>query len=626
MSNLREEPELPDALTDLHYVLRRAEEVSAIAPEAVRLVQEGQFQNAASLLTDAMQQHPDVAALCILRAFCWSQMEQYPCSRSRKPEIDRDLTRVLELEPDNIMVLRARCPTIGTTARYRRHIGDLTRLMELDPEHWDIYMTSRAYRYHWVGDDRAAQTDLDELVRRGAKRTVDLQYLLEEQTKWDGKLLLSPLERDVFAGLAKRNHTTLEAICRTCRRTDTIYTFHYYADGHRPPLTDISPLARLQGLTRVEIHQCDIRDLSPLADIPTLEQIMISGGSELLPCDFTSLKELRNLYLRYDRCTIPKVSGLPNLKTVGLRQITSLEGLRGLENLTHLDVSSNYALNDLSPLADCPGLLLLSAVDTGICDLTPLAGHPNLKEITLSDAPVTDVSPLATIPTLERIWLYGTPVEEISCLAALPLLNDLNLYKTRVTDLSAFQGREHILGIERKKLGIKKAGKSAREMKTAIAAIREQLDQLSVKLRPPLSQDAVNAFQEKTGVTLPKEYVAFLTQIGDGFEVRFDSFNYYFPPLSEVQFDAARVNKRFSHREAWIWEDDDNATDQKITAAIQNGQIELVDCGCGRSFHLIVCGAARGEVWDVADVGIGPYGNGLDFLDWMKDFLEGKVI
>lgn len=108
-------------------------------------------------------------------------------------------------------------------------------------------------------------------------------------------------------------------------------------------------------------------------------------------------------------------------------------------------------------------------------------------------------------------------------------------------------------------------------------------------------------------------------------EVRFRSFVYRFPPLEQVKFDRERVRKRFIHREAWIWEDDDSATERKIAAA-GNGQLELVDCGCGRSFCLIVCGEAKGEVWDMADVGIAPWGNGLDFLDWMTDFLDGKVI
>ncbi|MCI8554034.1 MAG: hypothetical protein HFJ80_03715, partial [Clostridiales bacterium] len=234
--------------------------------------------------------------------------------------------------------------------------------------------------------------------------------------------------------------------------------------------------------------------------------------------------------------------------------------------------------------------------------------------------------PLATIPTLEMIWLYGTAVEDVSCLAALPRLRDLNLYKTQVVDLSAFQGREHILGIERKKLGIKKAGKSADEIKTAIAEVKERLDRLGIPPRPPLKRADITAFQEKTGAKLPKEYVAFLTQIGDGFQVKFQNFLYKLPPLAEVIYNPDGVKKRFSHREAWVWEDDDKATDQKIEAATTNGQLELVDRGCGQSYRLIICGGARGEVWDMSDVGVAPYGNGLDFLDWLKDFLDGKAI
>jgi len=438
---------------------------------------------------------------------------------------------------------------------------------------------------------------------------------------------LTALEREVFAEMARLNNTEPELIYKTCHRAGSVYQFHYYADGLRPPLTDISPLVRLHGLTRVEIHECAVRDLSPLAEIPTLETISVYGKTtDLLPCDLTPLKDLRSLCLRYDRCTIPTITGLPKLKAVILSNIDSLEGLRGLENLTHLDVSDNPSLYDLSPLASCPNLSRLTAVDTAVSDLTPLKGLANLKELYLSNTPVTDVSSLAAIPSLETVWLYGTAVADVSCLASLPNLKNLNLRKTQVTDLSAFQGRESILGVERKKLGVVKAGKSAEEIKTAVEEVKERLDKLGVVPRPPLKRDAVTTFQEKTGIKLPREYTAFLTKIGDGFEITFDRFTYRFPPLAEAQFDPERIKKRFSHREAWIWEDDDSATDRKITAAVQNGQLSLVDCGCGRSFKLIVCGGAKGEVWDVTDVGIAPYGNGLDFLDWIKDFLDRKVI
>lgn len=438
---------------------------------------------------------------------------------------------------------------------------------------------------------------------------------------------LTPLEREVFDEMARLNHATPEMIYKTCTHNDKRYIFHYFADGFRPPLTDLSPLARLSGLDEVTLYQCEVKDLSPLAQIPTLQSITISGGPDILPCDFTMLKKLRFLCLHTTpHCTLPKLNCLPVLRCIILSQIDNLDALRGLDTLKTLDISNNPQLSDLSPLASLPNLEELIAYDTAVCDLTHLVNHPSLRKITLSDAPVTDVSPLATIPTLEMAWLYGTPVADVSCLAALPNLQDLNLRKTQVVDLSAFKGRETILDIERKKLGICKAGKSAEEIKTAIEEIRERLDKRGVTPRPPLSRADITAFQEKTGIKLPREYTAFLTKIGDGFEICFQSFVYRFPPLCEVRYNPEAIKKRFSHREAWVWEDDDSATDKKNAAATSNGQIQLTDCGCGQSFRLIVCGAAKGEVWDMADVGIAPYGNGADFLDWLKDFLDEKVI
>lgn len=436
---------------------------------------------------------------------------------------------------------------------------------------------------------------------------------------------LTTLEREVFAEMARLNNTEPEMIYKTSTHSDRRYIFHYFGYKTRPPLTDISPLAKLRELDEVTLYDCQVRDISPLAELTGLRHLTISGGPEFLPCDLTPLKELQTLSLHTTpRCNMPKLPG--KLSSLSVTGIDDLECLRGMESLEWLNLNNNPGLSDLSPLASCPNLTELSVVDTAVSDLSPLAGHPSLKELTLSSTKVTDVSPLAAIPTLEMIWLYGTAVEDVSCLAALPRLNDLNLRKTQVVDLSAFRGQEHILGIERKKLGVKKAGKSAGEIKTAIEEVRERLEKLGVTPGPPLKRTDITAFQEKTGVKLPKEYAAFLTQIGDGFQVELDSFSYKFPPLSEVIYDPEGIKKRFSHREAWVWEDDDSATSRKIAAATTNGQLELVDRGCGQSYRLIVCGGAKGEVWDMSDVGIAPYGNGLDFLDWLQDFLNEKAV
>lgn len=168
---------LPNAITSLAYAIQRAEEFDS---EINQLIRDMCCQSAIPLLIAAIQANPDQAAPYILRAFCWNKLEGLTSGISRKPDIDRDLTKALEFEPDNVMVLRARCPVTATTNRYKRHIEDLTRLMELDPKHQDQYQIDRAYRYHWIGEHDSARADLQDLLQRKVKKTIDLTYLLAE--------------------------------------------------------------------------------------------------------------------------------------------------------------------------------------------------------------------------------------------------------------------------------------------------------------------------------------------------------------------------------------------------------------------------------------------------------------
>lgn len=173
-------PTLPDALTDAAYARQRAAALPAEYAEIARLIEAGRCQAALPLLTAAIQANSAEPGLYLLRAFCWCQLENLKQGRNRRPDMDRDLSRALELEPDNVWALRARCPTTGTTQRYQRHIADLTRLLELDAANQDVYQVSRAYRWHWVGDDAAAKADLAAVLQRGKIWTVDLVYLCRE--------------------------------------------------------------------------------------------------------------------------------------------------------------------------------------------------------------------------------------------------------------------------------------------------------------------------------------------------------------------------------------------------------------------------------------------------------------
>ena len=67
-------------------------------------------------------------------------------------------------------------------------------------------------------------------------------------------------------------------------------------------------------------------------------QHVISGGSEILPCDLTPLKQLGFLCLHAGRCAIPKLYGLPHLSYLLLSTIDSLEPLRFRVVSGHLQI------------------------------------------------------------------------------------------------------------------------------------------------------------------------------------------------------------------------------------------------------------------------------------------------
>ena len=438
-------------------------------------------------------------------------------------------------------------------------------------------------------------------------------------------MILTAQEKEVFADMVKCNLGVTEEQLLKGYTHYRFLSFRYFAQsnpnaGYIPPLVDISPLSRLKDLEEISLDNCAISNLSPLCALHKLNEISVYGNTvEIEPCDFRQLNNLMFLHLCDGRIGIPKLDGLPNLKHLSLSGIgmEELPPLQNLPALSILSIDKNPNLSDLSPLSSCQNLEKLIAYDTAITDLSQLKNLPKLREITLSGTKVTDVSALAQLPTLEMIWLYDTPVEDVSCLAALPKLDSLNLLKTNVTDLSAFCGREKIIIIERKKLGIGKNQKTSAEIKQKAAQLKEKAEKMGISLNPCLKRTQVKAFEESYGVKLPKEYKAYLTQIGNGF----DGEN-AISPLEQAVFAPERITKRFNFREAWIWENDEKVNEARKESALQNGQLQLADMGDGRSYRLIVCGSAKGEVWEMTDIGISPHKSGGDFLDWLEEFLD----
>lgn len=155
------------------------------------------------------------------------------------------------------------------------------------------------------------------------------------------------------------------------------------------------------------------------------------------------------------------------------------------------------------------------------------------------------------------------------------------------------------------------------ERDAVIARIKETVQQAQISLGPALPEAEVRAFEEAHGITLPEAYRRYLLEVGNGFEWEGGYPFLAFPP--DVREN--RLDIPFPFQREWIWEAEDTP-DETMMQSVLNGNLELIDIGCCQTFHLIVTGPCRGEVWWFADVGIQPCCPRQDFLGWFEKWLD----
>ena len=172
------------------------------------------------------------------------------------------------------------------------------------------------------------------------------------------------------------------------------------------PISDLSALKGLTNLTYLQFFDTLVSDLSPVTGLINLKLIDIRGGDigrDLSPlAGLTKLEEI--------------IIGSANLS-----DLTPLAGLTGLRKL-HL---WNNDISDLSPLAGLTELRNLHLRGNNISDLSPLAGLTNLRWLVIHNNRISDISPLDGIrenmtvfvwddnpgfpkvgPTIEGPWLW----------------------------------------------------------------------------------------------------------------------------------------------------------------------------------------------------------------------------
>lgn len=119
-----------------------------------------------------------------------------------------------------------------------------------------------------------------------------------------------------------------------------------------------------------------------------------------------------------------------------LTDSVTVNDLKDITAIQHLDVSGNEYIQSLEPLSRLVELKLLNLSKTSIADLTPIRNLTGLVELDLSDTPVDDLSPLKYATSLVRLNISRTMVSDISVLEKMTELRNLQVAGIPLKDFS----------------------------------------------------------------------------------------------------------------------------------------------------------------------------------------------
>ncbi|GAB3517516.1 SMI1/KNR4 family protein [Emticicia fontis] len=206
-------------------------------------------------------------------------------------------------------------------------------------------------------------------------------------------------------------------------------------------------------------------------------------------------------------------------------------------------------------------------------------------------------------------------------------------------------------------------------MNQQLERIKEKLEQLKrldkrfivfgsqkhrYKLNQVISSDKIQQFENTYKITLPAEYVAFMTTIGNGgagpcyglepFEnCLFDDLDYKSPD------SLLNPSKPFLHTQPWnmefiatvdekaneaeYWKERTAFEEQYFAKEQMNGTIAICNCGCALNLNLVINGEEFGNIWiddRGSDNGIFPSSelenkDRTTFLDWYELWLDNSL-
>ncbi|KAL0216849.1 hypothetical protein RCL1_007332 [Eukaryota sp. TZLM3-RCL] len=183
---------------------------------------------------------------------------------------------------------------------------------------------------------------------------------------------------------------------------------------HHCEVTDLSLILPMQSLTLLSLRDNDIDDMSLLVNFEKLTSLSLEGNQI---SDISSLSSLTSLtVLKFREIDVEDISALSYLQqlvhlSIRYCAVTDICPLSPLSRLSSLELSCEE-LRDISPLAPLIQLVNLSLDNCKVSDLTPLSGMKKLERLSLQSSYIFDLSPLSDVPCLSFLDVCYTRLAE----------------------------------------------------------------------------------------------------------------------------------------------------------------------------------------------------------------------
>ncbi|MBR2714771.1 MAG: protein kinase, partial [Ruminococcus sp.] len=183
-------------------------------------------------------------------------------------------------------------------------------------------------------------------------------------------------------------------------------------------LSDISPLAKMNTLTTLNVTTTKVRDFSSLKDIEV----------------FTSLTA--------DNCGIENIDTLQNKNIVTLclnnNKLTDISAVERFDILSTFEIHNNN-VSDISALKDKAALRYFEAGFNNISDISPLKSSEAMYSLVLNDNNITDISAVSSMQTLFELNINNNQVESLKPLKNAKKLGLLFANENKLSDLDGLE-------------------------------------------------------------------------------------------------------------------------------------------------------------------------------------------